>query len=231
MENSSSSSSSSSSGLASFDNIADAVDTKPSYYSKYPAMNDPKVQQTITKLRTKLRAVSRQTGDIRTDVYRYLVLPHLDRYAKNHPNIAQLRQGNTSKSGRTYPSSQYGWLANKITTFTVDSIIQSNKDNIVSPDIRSTRKYDANNMASFKRVFAMFIRRWWAINKDRLLPTYDAKMDNLLQLPQVMTLFNQAIQAKANNLSVPSWLRNPRLSLPSSSPHLNTNAPPFQPSS
>ena len=229
MENSSSSSSSS--GLASFDNIADVDDSKPKYYSKYPVLNDPKVQQTITRLKTKLRAVSRQTGDIRTDVYRYLVLPHLDRYAKNHSNIEQLRRGNTGKSGRTYPSSQYGWLANKITTFTVDSIIQSNKDKIVSEDIRNKRNYNPNNMASFKRVFAMFIRRWWALNKDRLLPTYDAKMDNLLQLSQVMTFFNQAIQAKANNVSVPSWLRNPRLSLPSTSPHLNTNAPPFQPSS
>ena len=99
----------------------------------------------MAKLRTKLREVSRKTGDIRTDVYRYIVLPHLDRYAKNHPNIAQLRQGNTSKSGRTYPSSQYGWLANKITTFTVDSIIQSNKDNIVSADVRSKRNYNTNN--------------------------------------------------------------------------------------
>ena len=163
----------------------------------------------MSRLRTKLREVSRKTGDIRTNVYKYIVLPHFDRYAKAHVSIGQLRQGNTSTSGRTYPSSQYGWLVNIITRDVVEMIIRANKNNIVSADIRNRRYYDANNMASFKRVFATYIRRWWALNKDKLLPTWDSRMDGILQNNAgVQTYVNVAIREKANNRSVPQQLRS-----------------------
>ena len=71
-----------------------------------PAYDNPNVRATIRGLRDKLREASKQTGDIDKDILQLVIQPLMSKETV----FAPLRNGAVGKGGRTYPSSQYGWL-------------------------------------------------------------------------------------------------------------------------
>lgn len=202
-----------------------------------PAYDDPQVKKTLQKLHLRIQHAERMSGDIKKDIHQRITIPYFIELRENDRNYYALHAGgNTVKSGRVLPSSQYGWLTQKYTNTYVDAIIKMNRTSIV--DDTRLAKHPTNSLSEFKRRFGNAIRHWWCLERDKLIPKYWNERADHLNSPEMQEAFRNATKAKLAGKSVPQYLGTGRRNAvtplniigqgpsSSSSSSSTTNAPP-----
>ena len=182
-----------------------------------PAFNDPAVRSAMRGLREQLKEANKKTGDIDKDILELVVQPWMSQL----PQLATLKVGTQSRTGRVYPSSQYGWLQNITAKMLVFQIVQPNIKNMVSNQtlqgkinaaiqkdmsIAARNKLPSTLGSVSKRLLGNNLRSWWVSARNDTIFKAKTAVANYAQSPAWLNCVKLATEAKAAGKTVSDYI-------------------------
>ena len=129
-----------------------------------PAFDSPNVKAALARLRGQLKEASRKTGDIKSDMHKYITIPFFKlTLDQGNTALLTLKGNNHTPQGRPIPSKAYGWFQAFFDSYCTNYAL-SHAFLAIAPNSNPA-------VRSFRMKYSLQIRVWWVTNRDPVINT------------------------------------------------------------